>query len=288
MGKFYDVIPDELIPWIKEQRCFWVATAPLSASGHINISPKGVAGTFKIIDNKTFFYQDLTGSGVETSAHLRENQRITVLFNAFDGPGRIVRLYGTGKVHELGSPKYNELIPIEERLPGSRAAVVVDVHKVGTSCGYSVPLYEPAGERNTLHEISIPFEEADQKFANEREGFEATSPLSHLTFIPSLSDPSKDDRSSKGLKNYWSNHNIRSVDGLPALSFCRQLSGLPPHAVKDDRKSFHEDITGVNPVDGLKNKAHQIAEMVGGTGFMIGFIAGGLLTWSWGILHSNI
>ncbi|CAE6481707.1 hypothetical protein ACGC1H_001150 [Rhizoctonia solani] len=288
MGKFYDVIPDELISWIQEQRCFWVATAPLSASGHVNISPKGILGTFKIIDNKTFFYQDLTGSGVETAAHLRENKRITVLFNAFEGPPRIVRLFGTGKVHELGSPRYNELIPPEERMVGSRAAIVVDVHKVGTSCGFSVPLYEPAGERTKLHEVAGPFEEVDRKFANEREGFEATSSISHLTFIPSASDPSKDDHSPKGIKEHWSKNNVRSIDGLPALLFCRQLGGLPPEAVKEDRKLFHEDVVDKTLVDKLGDKAHQVTEMVGGAGFIAGLVIGGLLSLSWTRLHSHV
>ncbi|CAE6497779.1 unnamed protein product [Rhizoctonia solani] len=281
MGNFYDVISDELISWIQEQRCFWVATAPLSANGHINVSPKGISGTFKIIDNKTFFYQDLTGSGVETAAHLRENKRITVLFNALHGPPRIVRLFGMGEVHELGSPRYNELIPPEERMVGSRAAVVVDVHKVGTSCGFSVPLYEPAGERTTLHEISGPLEAIDQQFANDREGFEATSSTSHLTFIPSASDPSKDDHSPKGIKDYWSKNNIRSIDGLPGLRYCRQLGGLPLEAVKEDHKLFHQDIVDKKLSARLSDKAHQVAEIVGGSGFIVGLVVGGLLTLSW-------
>ncbi|CAE6450590.1 unnamed protein product [Rhizoctonia solani] len=287
MGKFFDTIPDELIPWIQEQRCFWVATAPLSGSGHINISPKGVLGTFKIIDNKTFFYQDLTGSGVETAAHLRENERITTYdrFNAFEGPPKVVRLFGKGKVHELGSPRYNELIPPEERITGSRAAIVVDVHKVGMSRGFSVPLYQPAGERTKLQEISGPLEEADQKFANEREDFEATSPVSHLTFVPSKSDPSKDDHAPQGMKDYWSKHNVRSIDGLPAMVYSRKLAGLPPDAVEEDRKSFHQDPFDKGVVHKLGNKVHQIAEAVGGAGFIGGVAIGVALSWSWARIH---
>ncbi|QRW19769.1 pyridoxamine 5'-phosphate oxidase family protein [Rhizoctonia solani] len=293
MGKFFDVIPDNLIPWIQEQRCFWVATAPLSANGHINISPKGVLGTFKIIDNKTFFWQDLTGSelrahlsfvGVETASHLRENQRITVLFNAFDGPPRIVRLFGTGQVHELGSPRYNELIPPEERIVGSRAAVVVNVHKVGSSCGYSVPLYEPAGERTLLQRIAAPLEEADRYFANNRGGskeFEATSTLSHFDFIPSESDPSKDDHTPKGIKDYWSKHNIRSIDGLPAMVYSRKLAGLPPEAVEEDQKLFHQDISHRNFAIKLADKACQIAEVIGGPGLIVGIAIGFTLSRSW-------
>ncbi|KDN46353.1 hypothetical protein RSAG8_04297, partial [Rhizoctonia solani AG-8 WAC10335] len=288
MGNFYDEIPDDMISWIKEQRCFWVATAPLSASGHVNVSPKGVAGTFKIIDNKTFFYQDLTGSGTETAAHLLENKRITVLFCGFEGPPRTLRLFGTGTVYELGSPRYNELIPIEERILSSRAAVVVDIHKVGTSCGFTVPLCEPAGERTIHHDYSVAFEQADQDFANEREGFEATSPLSHLAFMPSASDPSKDERSPKGLKDYWTKENVRSIDGLPGLPFCRRLAGLPAEAVKEDRKVFHEDVVDKKLADKLGDKAHQITEMAGGTGFIKGLIVGGLLTLSWARLYGTI
>ncbi|KAF8679841.1 Pyridoxamine 5'-phosphate oxidase [Rhizoctonia solani] len=278
LGKFFNTIPDELIPWIQEQKFFWVATAPLSESGHINISPKGVSGTFKIIDNKTFFYQDLTGSGrrahisVETAAHLRENQRITVLFNAFEGPPQVVRLFGKGEVHELDSPRYNELIPLEERISGSRAAIVVDVHKVGVSRGFSVPLYQHTGERTNLHEISGPLEEADRKFANERKDFEATSSLAHFSFIPSESDPSKDDHTPKGIKDYWS---------LPAMVYSRKLAGLPPEAVKEDRKSFHQDVFDKDIVHQLGNKGYHIAETIGGAGFLVGVAIGAALSWSW-------
>jgi hypothetical protein len=97
MGVFYETIPSSLIPWISKQAVFWVATAPLSASGHVNVSPKGGA-YFGVIDEKTFWYMDLTGSGIETLSHLHEpsNGRITILFNAFEGPPRIVRLWGHG------------------------------------------------------------------------------------------------------------------------------------------------------------------------------------------------
>lgn len=99
MGVFYETIPKSLIPWILEQKVFWVATAPLSASGHVNVSPKG-GSYFGILDEKTFWYMDLTGSGNETISHLHEpnNGRITIMFNAFDGPPRIVRLWGKGEI----------------------------------------------------------------------------------------------------------------------------------------------------------------------------------------------
>lgn len=98
MGAFYETIPDSLIKWILTQHVFWIATAPLSGNGHVNLSPKG-GKYFGVPDNKTFWYQDLSGSGNETIAHLYEpgNARICVTFNAFDGPPKIVRLWGHGE-----------------------------------------------------------------------------------------------------------------------------------------------------------------------------------------------
>ena len=97
MGKFYETIPKSLFPWIREQKVFWVASAPLSGNGHVNVSPKGGA-YFGVLDEKTFWYMDLTGSGIETTSHLHEpgNGRITILFNAFEGPPRILRFWGKG------------------------------------------------------------------------------------------------------------------------------------------------------------------------------------------------
>jgi hypothetical protein len=97
MGAFFETIPESTRAWLLEQKVFWIASAPLSASGHINVSPKG-GEYFGIVDEKTFWYMDLTGSGIETTSHLHEpgNGRITVMFNAFDGPPRIVRLWGKG------------------------------------------------------------------------------------------------------------------------------------------------------------------------------------------------
>ncbi|KAI0353193.1 hypothetical protein OH77DRAFT_1512833 [Trametes cingulata] len=161
MGKFYESIPPELIPWLRKQEQFWVATAPLSAEGHVNVSPKGVRDSFHVLSPTRVWYQDLTGSGVETISHLRENGRVTLMFSAFEGPPRIVRLFGTGTVHEFGTPEYDALIPPEKRRPSSRSAIVVDVHKVGTSCGYAVNYYylrtlalkvRPKERRNTLNE----------------------------------------------------------------------------------------------------------------------------------------
>ncbi|CAE6425513.1 unnamed protein product [Rhizoctonia solani] len=287
MVKFYDVVPDNLKRWVDEEKCFWVATAPLSGSGHINVSPKGGVGTFKLVDNKTFFYQDLTGSGVETLAHIQENRRITILFNAFEGPPRIVRLFGTGRVHEVGSPEFNKLIPPEERILGSRAVIVVDIHKVASSCGYSVPLYDYVRERTRLHKELAKLEEADQKFANDKELLELPTPLSHLEFLPSKFDPTKDDHTRGGLKHYWSLSNVRSIDGLPGLPFCRKLGGLPPEAVEEDQKIFHEDIAAKGPPTetGLGGKVYQIVDRASDIKFLAGVIVGVVFTLTWTNIH---
>ena len=97
MVKFYDHIPPDLIKWLLKQEMFCVATAPLSPDGHVNLSPKGLKGSFHIISPNRVWYQDITGSGVETISHLRENGRITLMFNAFEGAPRICRLWGIGK-----------------------------------------------------------------------------------------------------------------------------------------------------------------------------------------------
>jgi len=134
-----------MIKWILEQKMFWVATAPLSGKGHVNVSPKG-GDCFGVLDRKTFWYHELTGSGSETVSHLYEpgNNRITILFNAFDGPPRIMRLWGTGRVYEYGTPDFEDFVA-EHKVdsnPGSRSIIIVDIHQVGTSCGFSVPYYD--------------------------------------------------------------------------------------------------------------------------------------------------
>lgn len=105
MGVFYETIPESMIGWILKQKMFWVATAPLSASGHVNVSPKG-GEYFGVIDRRTFWYMELTGSGSETLAHLHEpgNGRITIMLSAFDGPPKIVRLWGKGKQAYVSLP----------------------------------------------------------------------------------------------------------------------------------------------------------------------------------------
>ena len=149
MGKVYDGIDERLEEFIGRQHVFFVGTAPSSPEGHLNVSPKGL-DTFRILGPKTVAYLDLTGSGIETVAHIRENGRITLMFCAFEGRPLIVRLYGRGRVVEPGDPDWDGLIARFPEYPGARSVVVVDVERVADSCGYAVPLYEYRGERSQL------------------------------------------------------------------------------------------------------------------------------------------
>src|SRR5262245_63376087 len=108
MGKVYDAIDGPIADFIRAQRVFFVATAPLAAEGHVNLSPKGL-DSFAILDPHTVAYIDLTGSGIETVAHLRENGRITICFCAFEGPPKILRLSGRGEAIEPGHPDFTAL-----------------------------------------------------------------------------------------------------------------------------------------------------------------------------------
>lgn len=149
MGKTYEEITPELKEWLKEQRMFFVATAPLSSERLVNCSPKGM-DTFRILGPSEVAYLDLTGSGIETVSHLRENGRIVIMFCAFAGPPKIVRLHGKGQVVASGCPSFQTLI---ERFPtyiGARAVIRVDLTRISDSCGYAVPFYEYRGPRETL------------------------------------------------------------------------------------------------------------------------------------------
>lgn len=150
MGKVHDAVVGRLREFIEAQQVFFVATAPLAADGHVNVSPRGIPGTFAVLDEHTFAWLDGTGSGSETIAHLRENGRITVMFCAFDGAPNIVRLHGTGRVVSIYDEDYAALGTRFTELPGARAIVVVDVERISDSCGFAVPLMSYAGERELL------------------------------------------------------------------------------------------------------------------------------------------
>ena len=179
MGQVFDGIDERLCDFLAAQPVFFVATAP-HRGGHVNVSPKGYADTFAVLDPRTVAYLDLTGSGVETIAHLRENGRVTLMFCSFGRAPRIVRLYGTGRVVEPGEQDWPDLAGRFGAHAGARAVVVVELSRVADSCGYAVPRMQLVEERDVL----------------ER---------SHVK------------RGSDGLVRYRAERNAASIDGLAGL-----------------------------------------------------------------------
>jgi hypothetical protein len=175
-----DGIDDKLARWLEAQPVFFVATAPRADDQLINLSPKGLSGSFSVIDDHTVAYLDLTGSGIETVAHLRENGRIVIMFCAFDGRPNIVRLHGRGRVVLPGETEFDALIPRFKEHLGVRSVIVVDVRRTSESCGYGVPTMT----------------------------YEADRPVLDL-------DHAK--RGSEGLAAYRVEMNSTSLDGLPGL-----------------------------------------------------------------------
>lgn len=149
MGKVLDQIDDAARNFIKAQAMYFVATAPLDKDGLVNVSPKGL-DTFRVIDETTVAYLDLTGSGIETVAHIRENGRIVVMFCAFQGPPKILRLHGRGRVVEPQNAKFSALRYLFPEFESTRAIIVVNVQRVSESCGFGVPLLKFEGERDQL------------------------------------------------------------------------------------------------------------------------------------------
>ena len=150
MGDIHASITPRLAAFIERQPLFFVASAPLSADGHVNVSPKG-QDTFRVLSPHQVAYLDLTGSGNETSAHLAENGRVTFMFCAFEGPPQILRLFGTGRTVLPGDGEWDDLRGrFGEGIVGVRQAIVADIHRVQTSCGYAVPRMDLVEDRDTL------------------------------------------------------------------------------------------------------------------------------------------
>lgn len=153
MGKIYEALDGRLREFVDAQHMFFVATAPSGPDGHVNLSPKGMTGSFVVLDPHTVAYLDFHGSGAETIAHLRQNGRITIMFCAFEGPPKIVRLHGQGRAVVVDDPRCAELLtafPAPPDLHGLRAVITVDVQRVSDSCGYAVPFLAYEGDRDTL------------------------------------------------------------------------------------------------------------------------------------------
>jgi len=190
MGKVYPELDERLRKFIGRQSVFFVATAPcLNADGeggHVNLSPKGYRDTFAVLGPLQVAYVDLTGSGAETIAHLRQNGKITIIFCSFDREPKVLRLYGTGRIVLPGAPEWEKLA---SRFPATgyggnhasrRAIIVVDLDRIADSCGYAVPVMELSRERDVLVR-------SDQK------------------------------KSAARLAAYRAEKNAASIDGLPAL-----------------------------------------------------------------------
>ena len=180
MGKVHDGITGRVRAFVERQPVFFVATAPSGDGGHVNVSPKGLADTFAIVDEHTVAYLDLTASGAETIAHLRQNGRITVMFCSFEAKPNVVRLYGRGRVVGLYDEDYAAWAGRFPDNPAARAVIVVDVERVSDSCGYALPLMSLEDERDLL-------------------------------------TPNMERRGADGVVAYRRTKNRTSIDGLPAF-----------------------------------------------------------------------
>jgi hypothetical protein len=179
MSTRHENITPGISAWIREQKVFFVATAPRALDGHINLSPKG-GDSFRVLGPLEVVYQDFTGSGAETAAHARENGRIVVMFCAFQGPPKVVRIHGHATLIAAGDPRYAEFVDLFPANPGTRAFVHIRVDRVSDSCGYSVPLYQFQSQRDTLDRWALK-------------------------------------KTPEGLKAYRAEKNRESIDGLPGL-----------------------------------------------------------------------
>ena len=182
MGKVHERIDDRLRAFLEAQHVFFVGTAPLAADGRVSVSPKGVGGTFVVLDDRTVAYLDITASGAETIAHLRENGRVTLMFCAFEGPPNIVRLHGRGRVVSLYDDEYATLVEHFTERRGARAVIVVDVERVSDSCGYGVPLYDHVGERDLLPAFM------DRKGADGQVAYRRAKNLTSIDGLPAFDD----------------------------------------------------------------------------------------------------
>jgi hypothetical protein len=179
MGRVYDSIGEGWVEWISAQPTFFVATAPADPESHVNVSPRGL-DTVRVLGPNRVAWLDLTGSGVETIAHLKADGRITMMFCAFEGLPNVLRLYGRGRVLEPGDEEFDGLCCHFPDLPGGRAIIDVSVHRVASSCGFGVPRMDLVGPRDKLLTSA------------ERKG------------------PEK-------MAEYQALKNARSIDGLPGL-----------------------------------------------------------------------
>lgn len=179
MGTAFDQITEPMKAFIGRQHLFFVATAP-SQGGRVNMSPKGY-DAFRILGPNQVCYLDLTGSGAETIAHVRDNGRITFMFCAFEGKPNIVRLYGRGRIATRRDPEYAEFSPLFHDHPGARSIIVADIDRTSNSCGYSVPFMDFVEDRERLNDYWA-------------------------------------EKTPTEMDAYWAKKNTASIDGLPAVT----------------------------------------------------------------------
>lgn len=191
MAKVFDEITHHMRGWIERQALFFVASAPLDGDGHVNVSPKGPIGSFAVLDGNTVAYLDVHGSGAETVAHLRENGRICVMFCAFEGPPRIVRLHGRGEAVLNDDARFAELSAradfADASIPEARRSIVlIHVERVSDSCGYGVPLMSLEGHRE--HHALSSAKKVRTMGAEGYEEFQRTRGALSLDGLPALSE----------------------------------------------------------------------------------------------------
>lgn len=175
MAKFYDKLTTRLQNFIKEQKIFFVATAP--EEGRINLSPKGM-DSLRVVGDNRVLWLNVTGSGNETAAHLLENPRITIMMCSFEGAPNILRIYGNGKAIHPTDKEWNDVVGLFPETPGTRQIFDIKVESAQTSCGMSIPFYEYKGEREELNDWAR-------------------------------------GKGDAGIKEYWQEKNLTSIDGKP-------------------------------------------------------------------------
>lgn len=188
MGRVFAQLDEKQARWLEQQPVFFVATAPLAADGHVNVSPKGARGSFRVLGPTTVAYLDLIGSGIETVAHLRENGRIVLMFCAFSGPPNILRLHGQGRVVTEGDEGFGDLLrgfDVRPEVSATlRSVVVVEVTRIADSCGFVAPRMEVVEERDQLFRWAEHRERADG--AGWKAAYERTNNRASIDGLPGL------------------------------------------------------------------------------------------------------
>ncbi len=175
MAKQYDTLSEPLQAFIATQKIFFVGTA--TADSRINVSPKGM-DSLRVLTNSRVLWLNLTGSGNETSAHIQQDPRMTLMFCAFDGAPLILRLYGTARVIHQNDPEWSALFSHFTPLPGARQVFDLSIELVQTSCGFGVPYLSYKEERSTLADWATK-------------------------------------KGDEGVRNYWQEKNQVSIDNIP-------------------------------------------------------------------------